>query len=148
MNIYPEWWNTPVTIYNRAEDTQTNVVTWYKHQVDGAFWKYIKDKVTIGESVLETNKIICRIRKDANYLDKVDWIALPNDKKSSYFTLGQKDIIVKGLVDDEIDEYTKGHRSTDIIKKYKALQGCMEVDTVANNTGGGRGQEHYLAEGI
>lgn len=148
MNIYPEWWNTSITIYNRVEDAQTNVISWYKHTVDGAFWKYVKDKMTVGETVLETNKIICRIRKDEAYMDKSEWLALPNDKKAGFFTLGQKDIIVKGAVEDEIDEYVKGHRSTDIIAKYKALQGCMEIDTVSDNTGGGRGQEHYLAEGI
>ena len=148
MNIYPEWWNTSITIYNRVEDAQTNVISWYKHAVDGAFWKYVKDKMTVGETVLETNKIICRIRKDEAYMDKSEWLALPNDKKAGFFTLGQKDIIVKGAVEDEIDEYVKGHRSTDIIAKYKALQGCMEIDTVSDNTGGGRGQEHYLAEGI
>ena len=148
MNIYPEWWNTSVTVYNRAEDSQTNVITWYRHTLDGTFWQYVKEKVSIGQSVLETNKIICRIRKDDNYLERAEWLALPNDKKAGYFTLGQKDIIVKGIVDDEVDEYVKGHRSTDLITKYKALQGCMEVDSVSNNTGGGRGQEHYLAEGI
>lgn len=148
MNIYPEWWNTSITIYNRVEDAQTNVISWYKHTVGGAFWKYVKDKMTVGETVLETNKIICRIRKDEAYMDKSEWLALPNDKKAGFFTLGQKDIIVKGAVEDEIDEYVKGHRSTDIIAKYKALQGCMEIDTVSDNTGGGRGQEHYLSEGI
>lgn len=148
MNIYPEWWDTSVTVYNRQEDPQTNIISWYKHIIDGAFWKYIRDKVTIGETVLETNKIICRIRKDANYLDKEEWLKLPNDVKPNYFTLSQGDIIVKGGVEDEINEYQSGHRSTDIIAKYKSLQGCMEISLAANNTGGGRGQEHYLAEGI
>lgn len=148
MNIYPEWWDTSVTVYNRQEDPQTNIISWYKHIIDGAFWKYVKDKVTIGETVLETNKIICRIRKDANYMDKEEWLKLPNDIKPNYFTLSQGDIIVKGSVEDEINEYQTGHRSTDIIAKYKKLQGCMEISLASNNTGAGRGQEHYLAEGI
>jgi len=148
MNIYPEWWNAQITVFNRQEDAQTGVVTWYKHHIDGAFWRYVRDKLTVGETVLETNKIICRIRKDKSYLDKAEWLQLPNDLKSGYFTLSQGDIIINGSVDDEINEYQKGHRSTDIIAKYKALQGCMEIELASNNTGGGRGQEHYLAEGI
>lgn len=148
MNIYPEWWDTSITVYNRHIDQQTDVVSWYRHNINGAFWKYIKDKITMGETVLETNKIVCRIRKNENYLDKYEWEQLPNDIKPSYFTLAQGDIIVKGTVDEDINEYISGHRSTDIIAKYKALQGCMEVDLATNNTGRGRGQEHYLAEGI
>ena len=147
MNIYPEWWDTSITVYNKHVD-QTDIVTWYRHNIDGAFWKYVKDKITMGETVLETNKIICRIRKDESYLDKYQWEQLPNDSKPGYFTLAQGDIIVKGHVEEDIDEYITGHRSTDIIAKYKALQGCMEIDLAANNTGVGRGQEHYLAEGI
>lgn len=148
MNIYPQWWDTSVTIYNRYEDKQTNVVTWYKHTVDGAFWQYIKDKIIVGDTTLETNKIKCRIRKNDLYMDREQWEQLPNDIKAGYFTLGQGDIIIKGNVDDEIDEYQEGHRSTDVIAKYKRLNGCMEIDLAQNNTGGGRGQEHYLAEGI
>ena len=65
----------------------------------------------------------------------------------NYFTLGTGDIIVRDEVDDEIDEYTAGTRSTDLLKKYKSLQGCMEIRVWTNNTGGGRGNEHYFASG-
>lgn len=148
MNIYPQWWDTSVTIYNRQDDPQTDVVRWYRHNVDGAFWKHIKDKVAVGDSVLETDKIICRIRKDPAYMDKAEWVNLPNDVKPNYFTLGQGDILIKGSIEEEINEYQSGHRSNDILEKYKALQGCFEVSMAADNTGGGRGQEHYIAEGI
>ena len=148
MNDYPIWWDTTVTIYNRFEDPQTQVVSWFRKTVDNCFWKYIGDKVTVGETVLETNNIICRIPKNDLYLDKYKWLNLPNDKMGEYFTLGQGDIIVKGEVDDAVNEYQSGARSTDLIAKYKALQGCMEVQEVANNTGVGRGLEHYHVRGV
>jgi hypothetical protein len=148
MNIYPTWWNTSVTLYNRQDDAQTDVVRWYRHNIDGTFWKRIKDKVAIGETVLETDKIICRLRKDESYMEKSEWMKLPNDTKSNYFTLGQGDIIAKGSVDDDINEYQSGHRSNDFLEKYKSGEGCFVVSTVVDNTGGGRGQEHYLVEGI
>ena len=148
MNNYPSWWDTTVTIYNKYENAQTQLVTWYKHIVHGCFWKYHGEKVVINDVVLDTKSILCRIRLSDEFLEKHEWIAKPNDQMSNYFTLGQGDIIVKGEVDDVINEYQPGYRSSDLKAKYKALQGCMEIQEWANNTGGGRGIEHYFARGI
>jgi len=147
-NIYAPWWDATITIYNRYEDPVTNIVMWFKHTVTNCFWKYTGDKVTVGETVLETNNIICRIPKNDIFLEKYLWLDLPNDEMANYFTLGQGDIIVKGEVTDNIDEYTAGYRSSDFIAKYKGLQGCMEVEEVAINTGFGRGSEHYYVKGV
>lgn len=146
--IYPEWWNTTITIYNKYTDPQTEIVKWYKSVIHGVFWKYIGDKIAIGKTVLETNNIICRIRKDDRFLEQYQWLQIPNDKMSEYFTIGKGDIIVKGEVNDEINEYQKGHHSTDLINKYKDLQGCMTIERVAINVGAGRCDEHYYVKGI
>ena len=146
-NIYPQWWDATLTIYNRYTDSQTQVVTWHRTVVEGAFWKYAGNKVTVGDVTLESNSIVCRIRKDDRFLEKYQWVQLPNDRMGDHFTLGTGDIIVKGEITDEIDEYTSGKRSSDFIKKYKALQGCMEIQQMANNTGTGRGMEHYYVTG-
>lgn len=148
MNSYGSWWNTTVTIYNKFEDPQTQVVHWYRHVVPNCFWKSAGNKVTIGKVTLDTNDIICRIRVSDEFLEKHIWVAQPNDEMSNYFTLGEGDIIVKGEVDDEINEYASGQRSTDLKTKYKKLQGCMEIKQWSNNTGGGRGNEHYYTSGI
>lgn len=147
-DVYPEWWETTVTIFNKFKDPHTKVVRWYKTVVEGVFWKYVGDKVTIGKTVLETNNIICRIRKDDKFLEKYQWIQMPNDEMENYFTLGKGDIIVKGEVDDVIDEYEAGKRSTDLIAKYKELQGCMSIEETAINVGAGRCNEHYYVKGI
>ena len=146
-NIYPSWWNVTVTIFNRYEDPLTNLITWYKHIVNGCFWKYTGNKVTINETVLETNDIICRIRKDDAFLENYQWVNVPADEKPSYFTLSKGDIIVKGEVDDNINEYSSGTHSSDVIKKYKDLQGCMIVSEFTINTDGGRCNEHYYVKG-
>ena len=147
-NVYPAWWDTTVTVYNKYMDPQTNVITWYRSVVPGTFWKYVGDKITIGETVLETNNIICRIREDNKFLEDYQWRALPNDQMSEYFTLQVEDIIIKGEVTDNIDEYTAGYRSSDFLQKYKAMQGCMTIENVGINVGPGRGLPHYLARGI
>lgn len=147
MNIYPSWWNITVTIYNKYQDPITDLITWYKHTVGGCFWKYTGNKVTINETVLETNDIICRIRKDDAFLENYVWINIPADQKPEFFTLNKGDIIIKGEVEDEIDEYSAGVHSSDIIKKYKNLQGCMVVSEFTINTDGGRCNEHYYVKG-
>ena len=147
-NHYPAWWDTTITVYNRHENPETGIVTWYHTVIPNCFWKYVGDKITVGETVLETNNIICRIPKDDKYLDKYEWNNLPNDEMGNYFTLGQGDIIVKGEVVDVINEYQSGQRSTDLLQKYKNLQGCMEVQELAVNVGAGRCNEHYYVKGV
>ena len=145
---YPQWWNTSITVYNRFQDKQTRVVTWFRYVISDCFWKYTGTTVNVGETVLETKDIICRVPEQENFLERYQWEALPNDKMGSYFTLSPEDIIVRGKVDDEINEYQAGHRSTDLLEKYKKAQGCMEVSQVALNVGGGRNEPHYYVKGV
>lgn len=148
MNKYPTWWNTTITIFNKFEDPATYVIRWYKTTVQGVFWKNAGNKVNINGTVLETNDIICRIRKDDRYMDKGTWINIPNDQMENYFTLGKEDIIVKGDVPDIIDEYITGKHSNDLLNKYKQIGECLIIQQVSDNTGGGRGQEHYYVKGV
>ena len=144
---FPVWWDTTVTIYNRYIDPQTQVSTWFRTVVSDCFWKLVGSTVMVGDVTLDSKSIICRIPKDSNYLDKQDWIKEPNDKMSDYFTLGQGDIIVKGECEEEIDEYIKGHRSTDLLSKYREYQAIMEITEYTNDTGVGRNNEHYFVRG-
>lgn len=144
---YPVWWDTTVTIYNKYLDSQTSVVRWFKQVVTDCFWQLSGAEVKIGNTVLDSKSIICRIPKDDRFLEKLEWIHKPNDEMENYFTLAQGDIIVKGECDFEIDEYTKGHRSTDLLGQYRQYQACMEINEWSNNTGVGRNNEHYFARG-
>lgn len=148
MSDYPVWWDTTVTVYNKYLDPQTLVITWYRHVLQGCFWKNASEKVNIGNTVLETNNIICRIPKDDAYLPKYMWIQVPNDQMQNYFTLAPGDLIIKGEVEDNIDEYVAGHRANDVKQKYKEMQGCLEIQDVAVNVGAGRNNEHYYVRGI
>lgn len=148
MSDYPLWWDTTVTIYNKFQDPQTKIVTWYKTVLRGAFWKYVGETVNIGKTTLATNDIVCRIREDARFLPKYEWVKIPNDKMSDYFTLAKGDIIVKGKIDDDISEYESGKRATDLVAKYKELQGCMVVEEFAIDIGAGRCNPHYRVRGV
>lgn len=144
---FPVWWDTTITIYNKFTDAQTQVVKWFRTIVTDCFWSLDGSKVTIGDVVLDSKSILCRIPKDERFLEKKDWINVPNDEMGNYFTLGQDDIIVKGEVSDEINEYASGKRSTDLLAKYREYQECMQVGEYSINTGTGRNNEHYFARG-
>lgn len=144
---FPIWWETTVTVYNRYTDAQTDVTSWFKTVVTDCFWALDGTEVRVGDTILDSKSIICRIPKDARFLEKQDWIKLPNDQMSNYFTLAQGDIIVKGECDFVIDEYTKGHRSSDLLGKYREYQACLEITEYSNNTGAGRNNEHYFVRG-
>ena len=144
---YPVWWDTTVTVYNKSVDAQTDMIRWYRNVITDCFWKMAGNEVTIGETVLDSKSIICRVPKDDRFLEKQEWIKKPNDEKDDYFTFAPGDIIIKGECEEEIDEYTKGHRSTDLLGKYREYQACMEITEYSNNTGIGRNNEHYFVRG-
>ena len=147
MSKYPVWWDSTLTLYNKYVDAQTQVIRWYRTELDNCFWKASGDKAVVGSVTLDTEGIICRIPKNEKFLEKYEWVDLPNDEMSNYFTLSPGDIVIKGIVTDEIDEYQKGQRSTDLLAKYKDLRGCMEIQEIAINTGRGRHNQHYWIRG-
>lgn len=147
MSRYPIWWDDTITVYNKYTDPQTLVVTWFRKVIPHCFWKREQDKVMIGQTVIETDKTICRIPQDDKFLERYQWEQQSNDMMGEYFTLSQGDIIARGEVNEEIDEYVKGKRSSDFIAKYKALQGCLEIEVVALNTKTGTNNKHYRVSG-
>ena len=155
MNKYPVWWSTTITLYNRHENKETGLITWYRTVIPNCFWKYIGNKIAFSNyysannsMVLETSDTICRIPINPAYLDNYEWDNVPNDQRGDYFTFKIGDIIANGDIEEEINEYLAGHRSTDFIAKYKERLGCIEITKFANFSGPGRVNEHYYIKGV
>lgn len=146
VSNYPEWWNTTITVYNKYENPANRLITWYKTVLHNCFWKNTGNKIVVGETTLDTNSTLCRIPVNTAYLEAYQWI--DEQDKSTHFTLAPGDIIIKGEVTESIDEYSSGYRSSDILAKYKKLQGCMVIEQCAINAGLGRGLEHYFVRGV
>lgn len=147
MSNYPIWWDTDVTIYNKFTDPTTQIVKWYRTNISKCFWKYDRTKLSVGNTVIETTDTICRIPENENFVENFKWVNIPNDEMNNYFTLSVGDIVVKGNITDDIDEYKAGKRSSDLISKYKEMQGVIQVNQVSINTGIGRCLPHYLVRG-
>ena len=149
MNNYPSWWDQTTTVFNKYVDPTTQQVNWYAHKVENCFWKFTGDMLSIGQTTIDTQVVMCRIPKQDDFVERGGWEAMTDEQKKASFTLGAGDILVLGdATNEEIDEYTKGKRSTDLLDKYSKLQRCLQVKKFSINVGGGRGNEHYLVRGV
>lgn len=152
MSNYPAWWDKTVTVYNKYVDHTTQRVTWYRTVIENCFWKYVNQTYFVGTRgistsgiQLETKETICRIPQDDRYVDKRTWNEL--EDKTSNFTLANGDIVILGEVDDVIDEYVSGQRSTDVTARYKEYDACIEIDSYTINTYTGVELKHYKIVG-
>ena len=153
MSNFPfSWWDKTITIYNKLIDPTTQRVTWYRTVIENCFWKAQNVLFAMGRYgvstlgvVTENKEIICRIPQNDRYVDKRIWKDL--DNRDDYFTLANGDIIVLGEVDDVIDEYAEGQRSTDLITKYREFDECLEIETYVNNVQTGVDLPHYRITG-
>lgn len=150
MSNFPIWWNSTITLYNRYEDPITQLVTWQRTVLTGCFWKVnvmtVYDSSSINRAY--TNSIICRIPKNSDYYSPYEWKRLDGMNRSLGFTLQTGDIVINGEVEDDVNEYVKGQRSSDLVEKYKDL-GVIRIETVADNSDEARNLPHYVvSQGI
>lgn len=138
------FWNKTITLYNKHEDELTGLISWYRHSLDNCFYKATNNTVNVGGVQLQTDDNIIRIPENPKYLPPYKWLQLPNDEKSQAFTLKSGDLVFLGDVSEEIDEYTPGKRSTDIIQKYSVM-GCVHINSV--NINDFVPGAHYLVRG-
>lgn len=148
MSNYPTWWDTTITVYSKHTDTATSIVKWYKVVIPNCFWKRVGSKTTVKDIQIDTESVTCRIPKNSNFVEPFNWIDMADSELTDMFTLQQGDIIIKGECEFEINEYKAGQRSTDLIAKYRKIQGCMEIKDVAINTMTGMLNPHYNVRGL
>lgn len=146
MSRYPNWWADTITIYNRYEDAQTNLITWTRTVLSGCFFKSVNNRLTVGQTVIESSNITVRIPEKSTYKIYAEWVLLGNDIRPNYFTLHQGDIIVLGTVTDSIDEYS-ANNSNALLSKYKESGECLIVQSFNDNAKIGRGMKHYKVVG-
>ncbi len=137
---YPAWWNQDITLYNRYEG-KDGAVKWYKSIVSGCFVKNIRSYIVSSGKGDAGSQNIIRIRKSDKYIPPEEWSETQYCEHS--FTLKGGDIVVIGNVSDNIDEYQKGNRSSDILQKYSTR--CFVVGSVSVNDFGSLA--HYMISG-
>lgn len=137
-------WEQTITVYNKYEDEQTGLIKWYRHKLNNCFYKNTNNKINVGSVQIQTDNSIVRIPAHSDYLPPFEWLNLPNDKKPTKLTLQTGDLIFFGDVSEEIDEYTVGKRSSDLIAKYNTLGSMYIVSANINDWMYG---QHYFVRG-
>lgn len=92
-------YNQTITVYNclRAVDNPNSKSDiWYKTVLKNCFYKCLIEQVAAGNGIRMANVYTVRIPESKDYKTYQEWIKLPSDTRSAYFTLGISDIIVKG----------------------------------------------------
>lgn len=114
--------NSHITIYNKYIVSRTE--TWQRFQIRDVVWQAQK-AITNRKDSLAANTITVLIPIPAHteYLYPKAWQALVS--KSGYFTLQENDVIVRGLVTDEI---TGGFTLTSLKAKYDDVVMISSVD--------------------
>lgn len=134
-----------VTLYNRRESKDTNgrtVVTWHRRAIPGCFWTRRNERIREGNSTTMSDVIVCKIPEDPDYREPSEWDVLPYI--GDLFTLAPGDIIVRGVVADQIGA---GLTSAALSDKHRR-SGVMTVTSAQNNARPGFPLGHYLAKGV
>lgn len=119
------YWDATITLYQRQAD-ENGAVSWKRSVFKNCFWqrKAIRDRTNGAEFGMLS--AVCRM-------------------PAPYPEVRIGDIIVCGSVEDEIDEYTSGRRSTDLLDKYAG--NSMLVSDVHHNVRKITGMDHLYAGG-
>ena len=127
------FWDKTITLYNKFEEEKSGKVTWHRHRIEECFFKDSQSLSSGGNVRKKSSEGIARIPEQTDYVSPSEWLKLSEQDRAKVFTLQVGDIIISGDVSDDIDEYTKGMRSSDLIAKYISL-GVLSIKTVNVNT--------------
>ena len=140
-----KWWDKTITLYNKYEDPDSGKINWFRFVLTDCFVKRINKKVTVNDVLLQTKETVVRVPENEAYIPPYEWAQI--EDKSERFTLQSGDLIVFGEVDDVIDEYTSGKRSSDFISRHNRMGGCVTIQAFNINTMSGIGLPHYHIKG-
>lgn len=119
--------NCAATVYNKYVDPATRAEKWQRASLAAVYWENRKAANVIKSGLLAADQaaIYIPFSLGANHLDPVAWQALVT--KTGKWTLQVGDMIVKGLVSDEI---TGGFTITSLKAKYDDVLKIASVDTM------------------
>ena len=115
--------NSDITIYHRYIDATTRTEKYQRSQVRGVLWENRKAAHVIatgGNLAANQANIYIPYQRGAGYVP-------PNEWKPGKWTMAVGDVIVRGLVNDEI---TSTFTVSDLKKKYDSVMNITSIDTM------------------
>ena len=135
MSYYPPTFNQSITLFSQHKhlnsETNKTVTVWKKTILKNCFWGTEIAKNLNGNVLVQQNSFILRIPQSDKYLMPLEWSEREYDKLHEYFSLSAGDVIVRGIVSDEINDI-QGSRVSDFLEKYK--ENAFTVKTITENT--------------
>jgi len=129
--------NADVTIYNKYIDTDRSE-KYVRAQIKGVAWENRRASNTLamgGRANADQATVYIPLARDADYLSPRDWKALTD--KTSAWTLQPGDLIVRGLIDEEI---SASLTPSTLLKTYADALLISSVDLMDN---GSRSLAHW-----
>ena len=121
--------NANLTLYNKYVDPATRLEKYQRTEIVGIVWQGRKAANGLRSGLLASNSVAVYIpfQRDANYVQPIAWQALTT--KTGKWTLAEGDVIVKGLVADEITT-SPAFTMTNLKAKYDNVLTITSVDTM------------------
>ena len=120
--------NADLTVYNKYVDSVTRTEKYQRTQIKSVAWENRKASNTIatgGNISADQARVFIPFQRGVNYVKAKAWQAL--SAKTSRWTLQEGDVIVKGLVSDEIGT---SFTVTALKAKYDDVLVISSVDTM------------------
>ncbi len=120
--------NANLTLYNKYVDPATRSEKYQRRQIVGVTWENRKAANVLasgGNLTADQAAIYIPMQRGADYLKPVAWQGLPD--KTSKWTLQAGDVVVRGLVSDEL---TEALTVSDLKRKYDDVLIISSVDTM------------------
>lgn len=123
---YPKWWEQTITLYHRTVGAEQRVI-WTRSTLKGCFAQVRKSTNYDNDSRRSGGKLMCRIPAP-----------MPTAE------LG--DIVVIGKLTADIDEYTAGQRSSDLLAAHS--DAAFTVTELHDNTQDALAMPHLYVGGV
>lgn len=134
--------NANLTVYNKYVDPSTRSEKYQRSTVVGVAWENRKASNTLatgGSIAADQARVFIPMQRGANYLKSKAWQALTT--KTGKWTLQVDDVIVKGLVTDEIGT---SFTISALRAKYDDVLIISSVDTMDS---GSASMQHWMIGG-
>lgn len=131
--------NADITIYNQKINPSTKLTEYIRTQIRNVHW-YSDQKTSVDQAGVHSADVY-KIRipaesvEDIQFIDCSEWRRL--EDRTGYWTIQNGDMIVKGLVDDDIKQ------ASDLLKKYPYV---ARVNSISDNRRGGN--PHFRIGGV
>jgi hypothetical protein len=131
--------NTAITIYNKRSDG------YHRHVIDRVFWDSVKQS-NINKSGISSSdsvSIFIPLEMLENYVEPKAYIALSSTGDKFTFQANSADLIIKGIVNNVIDNTSQQTQSTSLAAIRNAYDNVVAVTIVDDKRFGSPAMQHF-----